>query len=116
MIIKENNINIDLNKVFPTRHLFEREERMNIFLNNSEKFYIVKAFWVNKGHPNGPEIHCILNNAVILILNARTFKLITILFARVGQIQRYYKVINVRCPQNLIEAAKENEITQRNKI
>lgn len=64
-------------------------------------------FWVDKDHPNGPEIHVIYDNALIYIYNERTKKLITILIARPGQITRYYTATNKRPPEELIELAAQ---------
>ena len=50
---------------------------------------MLKIAVVNKGHANGEEIHVIFNNGVVKIYNERTKKFITVLIARVPQIERY---------------------------
>ncbi len=65
----------------------------------------VATFKVDKGHPNGPELHTITTTGIIIIRNARSHKLVTKLIARPGQIRRYYKEV----PKNMekiIEIAK----------
>ena len=52
---------------------------------------VIKTVVVDKGHRNGPEVHKITDNAIIVIYNQRTGKLITKLIARPGQIKRYYE-------------------------
>ena len=49
----------------------------------------VKTVRVDKGHPNGPELHTITSNGIIIIRNERTHKMITKLIARPNQIRRY---------------------------
>ena len=43
----------------------QRQNRM--LIENIHKQNIVDIFWVDKGHPNGPEIHVLLSRAIILI-------------------------------------------------
>jgi hypothetical protein len=50
----------------------------------------VATFKVDKGHPNGPELHTITSTGIIIIRNARTHKLVTKLIARPNQIRRYF--------------------------
>ena len=52
---------------------------------------IIATFTVDKGHPNGPELHSITDTGIIIIRNKRTKKLVTKLIARPGQIKRYFK-------------------------
>ena len=54
-----------------------------------ESAKVVKIAVVNKGHKNGNEIHLVYNNGVVKIYNANTRKFITVLIARVPQIERY---------------------------
>lgn len=50
----------------------------------------VDRFYIDRGHPNGAEIHVITSTALILIYNQNTHKFITALIARPAQIKRYY--------------------------
>ena len=49
----------------------------------------VKTVRVDKGHPNGAELHTITSNGIIIIRNERTNKMVTKLIARPNQIKRY---------------------------
>lgn len=67
-------------------------------------------FIVDKGHPNGSEAHFIFDDAAIEIRNLETKKLITILFARPGQIKRY----GVE-DEDIVTKARQNQREGRNK-
>ena len=69
---------------------------------------VIKTVVIDKGHPNGPEIHKITNNAIVLIYNQRTGKLITKLIARPGQIKRYFTE-NEIIPMELLDIAKQHQ-------
>ena len=74
-----------------TSHAVKRSKRLQIaerlILEESAK--IIKIAVVNKGHKNGNEIHLVYNNGVVKVYNANTRKFITVLIARVPQIERY---------------------------
>ena len=74
-----------------TSHVANRSKRLQIaerlILEESAK--VIRIAVVNKGHTNGNEIHVIYNNGIIKVYNARTRKFITVLIARVPQIERY---------------------------
>lgn len=74
-----------------TTHALKRSKRLQIAerLIIEESAKVVKIAVVNKGHKNGEEIHIIYNNGVVKIYNANTRKFITVLIARVPQIERY---------------------------
>ena len=74
-----------------TSHALNRSKRLQIAerLIIEESAKVIKIAVVNKGHENGNEIHVILNNGIIKVYNARTRKFITVLIARVPQIERY---------------------------
>lgn len=67
---------------------------------------VVDKFVVDRGHKNGAELHCITENAIILVYNQRTMKLVTKMIARPGQIRRYYE--NGDAPEYIIKAAREH--------
>ena len=74
-----------------TSHGVKRSKRLQIAkrLIIEESAKVVKIAVVNKGHDNGNEIHVVYNNGIIKIYNARTRKFITVLIARIPQIERY---------------------------
>ncbi len=74
-----------------TSHGVNRSKRLQIaerlILEESAK--VVKIAVVNKGHKNGNEIHLVYNNGIVKVYNEHTRKFITVLIARVPQIERY---------------------------
>ena len=74
-----------------TSHGVNRSKRLQIAerLIAEESAKVVKIAVVNKGHKNGNEIHLVYNNGVVKIYNANSRKFITVLIARVPQIERY---------------------------
>ena len=88
-----------------TSHIANRSKRLQIaerlIINESAK--VCKIAVVNKGHENGNEIHLVYNNGVVKIYNERTRKFITVLIARVPQIERY-KVKITRTMKKKIES------------
>lgn len=106
------------------------ESRTNHYNNeryNREKFidkyigdgYIVDGFVVDKGHINGVEVHSITENAIIIIHNYRTGKLITKLLARPQQIKRYYETTGRKHPpeyNDILALAREHNILGYNNM
>ena len=74
-----------------TTHGVNRSKRLQVAerLIIEESAKVVKIAVVNKGHKNGNEIHLVYNNGIIKIYNANTRKFVTVLIARVPQIERY---------------------------
>ena len=74
-----------------TSHAVNRSKRLQIAeqLIYEEHAKVIKIAVVDKGHENGEEIHVIFNNGIVKVYNARTRKFITVLIARVPQIERY---------------------------
>ena len=74
-----------------TSHAVNRSHRLQIAerLIIEECAKVVKIAVVNKGHKNGNEIHLVYNNGIVKVYNERTRKFITVLIARVPQIERY---------------------------
>lgn len=84
----------------------DRQSRENLIKQIGEG-KVIKTVELDKGHPNGPEIHKITDNAIVVIYNKRTGKLITKLIARPNQIRRYYE--EGKAPKELIKKAKEHQ-------
>ena len=74
-----------------TSHVMNRSKRLQVAerLIIEESAKVLKIAVVNKGHKNGNEIHLVYNNGVVKIYNANTRRFITVLIARVPQIERY---------------------------
>ena len=74
-----------------TSHALNRSKRLQVAerLIYEERAKVLKIVVVNKGHTNGNEVHVIFNNGIVKVYNARTRRFITVLIARVPQIERY---------------------------
>ena len=74
-----------------TSHAVNRSKRLQIAerLIIEESAKVLKIAVVNKGHKNGEEVHIVYNNGIVKVYNERTRKFITVLIARVPQIERY---------------------------
>ena len=74
-----------------TSHALKRSKRLRVAerLITEESAKVLKIAVVNKGHANGNEIHLVYNNGVVKVYNEHTKKFITVLIARVPQIERY---------------------------
>ena len=74
-----------------TSHAVKRSRRLQVAerLIIEESAKVIKIAVVNKGHENGNEIHLVYNNGIVKIYNANSRKCITVLIARVPQIERY---------------------------
>ena len=88
-----------------TSHGVNRSKRLQVAerLIIEESAKVVKIAVVNKGHKNGKEIHVIFNNGIVKVYNERTRKFITVLIARVPQIERY-KIKVTKTMRNKIES------------
>jgi hypothetical protein len=83
----------------------------------SEDSKIVDEFIINRGHPNGLERHCVLNNGIVTIYNLNSGKLITKILARPQQIKRYYELSGKEPPleyENILRLAKEHNALRYN--
>ena len=74
-----------------TSHALNRSKRLQVAeqLIVEERAKVIRIAVVDKGHRNGNEAHVIYNNGVVKIYNERTRKFITVLIARVSQVERY---------------------------
>ena len=88
-----------------TSHAVNRSKRLQIAerLIIEESAKVLKIAIVNKGHKNGNEIHIVYNNGVVKIYNENTRKFITVLIARVPQVERY-KIKVTRTMRNKIKS------------
>ena len=63
---------------------------------------------VDTGHPAGCEIHALTDTGVVVVVNARSHRLVTMLVARPAQVRRYYEPFGEEVPKELIVRAYEN--------
>lgn len=71
----------------PTEHIADRQKRATLVAKLGGT--PVYSFVVDRGHIGGPEVHTVLDNAVIYISNQQTGRLITWLIGYPNQIRRY---------------------------
>ena len=81
----------------------ERFKRVETYYSTLDSGKWVASFIVDKNHENGREIHVIYTNRLIEIYNERTRKFITVLYARNGQIKRYFKTAPMHLFDEFIE-------------
>lgn len=93
---------------------YKREKFINEHLCGDG--HVIDSFIVNRNHPNGEEVHCVTDHAVIIIFNKNSGKLCTKLLARKNQIKRLYQGVNEQPPRWLLELAMEHERLGYNKI
>ena len=88
-----------------TSHALNRSKRLQIAeqLIFEERAKVLKIAVIDKGHKNGNEIHLVYNNGIVKVYNERTRKFITVLIARVPQIERY-KIKVTKTMRNKIES------------
>lgn len=84
---------------------FERKQREQL-IRCIGQGKVIEEFYVDRGHPNGAELHRLTDTGVVLIYNALTWKLITKIIARPYQIERYYRRENRSAPMWLIRQAE----------
>lgn len=92
----------------------DRKSRIDFINNVLGVGNIIDVFVVDKGHPNGVEIHSITDNAIIIIQNYNTKKLVTMLIARPQQIKRYYIAENKAIPLDVVKKAFEHQANHYN--
>lgn len=88
-----------------TRHYTADRSAREQFIQSIGEGKVILKKVVDKGHPNGAEIHCITDNGIIIVYNERTKRLVTKLIARPAQLQRYFKVV----PKELYAKACEHQ-------
>ena len=98
-----------------TSHAVNRSKRLQVAerLIIEECAKVCKIAVVNKGHKNGNEIHLVYNNGIVKIYNANTRRFVTVLIARVPQIERYKIKITKTMRKKIVSHIKQgyNNIT-----
>ena len=77
---------------------------------------VIDSFIVDRGHPDGAEIHSVTDTAVIFIYNQHTHKFITSLIARPEQIRRLYRAVGKEVPKKILSLAYKHNIKRYNEI
>lgn len=96
---------------------YEREKFIKEHLGGDGN--VVDSFVVDKGHPNGLEIHEVRDNGLIIIYNKNSGRLVTKLIAREKQIKRLYEVSGKDPPseyEDILQLARKHQILGYNKI
>lgn len=116
----------DLLKESLTGHLKkDRLERFNMAVklnkhSDGTDASIDRIFYVNKGHPDGPELHCVTKKGILFIINEKKYEnkekcFITVLLARPNQVIRLYEECNLVIPKSILNGAKKNLKNKLNK-
>ena len=92
-----------------SNHYIREREYRELILDKIGRGKPIASFIVHRGHRDGAERHVITDNAIILIYNKLTNKLVTTLIARPGQIKRYYESVNLVVPSKLLDIAYEHQ-------
>lgn len=86
----------------------ERQSRLACIHRNVGFGHVVRQCIVDTGHPAGYEAHVLTSTGVVMVFNVRTKKLVTMLVARHGQVERYYRPFGEKVPEELMARAYEN--------
>ncbi len=99
--------NLDLEHM--TKHFKrERRERYERICRDVGFGHAVRSCLVDTGHRSGLEVHTLTTTGVVLVFNAESGRLVTMLVARPGQMVRYYAPFNERVPRGLYRKAYQN--------
>lgn len=108
----EKYLHIPLNEVLNAARTIhgatDRMERIELtksYLLPDDRIH--QVFRVDKGHPAGPELHCVTLSGLIFILNERKYLrghpcFITVLFGRPNQVQRLYEACGLTAPEEML--------------
>ena len=92
-----------------TKHTKERQKRLTLAnqLIISESGKIIQYAICDTEHDNGLEVHVIYNNGIVFVYNMESRKLITVLIARIPQIERYNVAITKTMKQKIKSHIKQ---------
>lgn len=99
-----------------TIHWLKHKTRLELIKNVVGLGDVVETFLVDKGHPNGKELHTITTTGIIVVRNAVTGYYVTALIARPGQIFRYYNSEGRVPPEQVMNIAREHQLLGYNKV
>lgn len=117
-VMKRSTYKPDLRELIKNQTQHGNERMTSRFMEYLKHFTVgevVDVFECDKHHKNGKELHVITSEGVVFILNARTKKLVTVLFARPAQVKRYYSALNLTAPESIVQAAFIHQISKVNK-
>lgn len=86
----------------------DRHERIMRIAQTVGFGHIVRQCLVDTGHRAGCEVHVLTSTGIVLVFNAHSCKLVTVLVARPGQVARYYEPFGEDVPDWLMNRAYEN--------
>lgn len=96
-------------------HFYTERQGRNDFINDFIGMgSIVDSFIVDRGHPDGAELHSVTDTAIIIIHNLSTNKLITELIARPEQLRRLYRSVGKEPPRKILKLAYKHNIERYN--
>ena len=75
---------------------------------------VVKTKIIDRGHPNGAELHCVTDTGIIIIYNVITGIMVTKLIGRPSQIKRVYG--EERVPTAIWQLAIEHQRLRYNEV
>ena len=92
-----------------TKHTEERQKRIALAkqLIISESAKVIQYSICDTEHKNGLEVHVVYNNGIVFIYNMESRKLITVLIARIPQIERYNVTITKTMRQKIKSHIKQ---------
>lgn len=77
---------------------------------------VVDSFVVDKGHPDGAEVHSVTDTGIVIIHNQKTNKLITKLIARPEQLRKLYHSDNREVPRKILSLAYKHCLASYNAL
>lgn len=83
----------------------DRHERIMRIAQTVGFGHIVRQCLVDTGHRAGCEVHVLTSTGIVLVFNAHSRKLVTVLVARPGQVARYYEPFGEDVPDWLMARA-----------
>lgn len=98
----------------PSMHYAMQRQARDAFIQSIGVGTVTDSFVVDRGHPDGAEIHSVTDTAVVIIRNQRTGKLITEIIARPEQLRRLYRTQNREVPKRLLKLAYKHNRNRYN--
>lgn len=102
-----------MNVIKLSEHAEDRIERIKLIEGFDSP---VDAFIVDTGHKNGLEIHYIMPNASVVMVNRDSGRLITVTQARPNQLKRYYIETGLMWDEEILKCAIYNSKSRRCEI